>query len=128
MTTSLTPSCSRSRPGAPREGHETPVTANPLPFRPLGSTYKKNTFHYELVTRDGDLAIFKQQLRPGVGCLAFEVIRIRVAPALTIMGKDVPEREIAPSNEDFGSYGWSYPTLAKAKGKYHELLEQRDGG
>ena len=100
---------------------------NTLPFRPLGETYGKNTFHYELVIRDGNYAIFKQRLRPGVGCLAYEVIRIRVAPEITIMGKVTPEREISPPNELFVIDGWSYPTLERAKIKFHELVKKRDG-
>lgn len=104
------------------------MTAEPssLPFRPLGTTFVKNTFHYELVIRDGNWAIFKQRFRPGVGELAYEVIRIRVKPAVTIMGKLVEAHEAGPPNEAFGRDGFSYPSLAKAKAKLHEMVSKRD--
>lgn len=90
--------------------------------RPLGETYAKNGFHYEQVIRDGNVAIFKQRMRPGEGELAFETIVIRVAPAATMFGKEVPAREIGPSNEDFGVWGWSFDSLVRAKAKMAELL------
>lgn len=99
---------------------------SPLPFRPLGTTFVKNTYFYEQVIRDGNWAIFKQRLRPGVGELAYEVIRIRVKPAVTIMGKLVEAHEAGPSNEAFGRDGFTYPTLAQAKAKLHEMVIKRD--
>lgn len=99
-----------------------PPDISPEGARPLGDTYQKNGFHYELVIRDGDIAIFKQRLRPGVGCLAYEVIRIRVAPEVTIMEKVTPKREIAPANESFGTDGWSYPDLERARTKFRTLV------
>lgn len=94
--------------------------------RPLGTTYGKNGYHYEQVIRDGDIAIFKQRLRPGVGCLAYEVIRIQVKPEVTIMDKVTPEREVAPGNEEWGLMGWTFPTLERAKAKMRELTDKRD--
>jgi len=98
--------------------------ATPIPARPLGTTFTKNGFHYELVMREGNVALFKQRLRPGAGCLAYEVIRIRVAEATTIMGKDVPRREVGPSNSEWGTHGWTYPAddLPRAKAKFAALV------
>lgn len=90
-------------------------------MKPLGTTYRKNTYHYEQVIRDGDLAIFKQRLRPGEGCLAFEVIRVRQDPDRMIAGTLVPAHERAPGNEEFGRFGWSFSTLEAAKAKLREL-------
>jgi hypothetical protein len=95
-------------------------------LRPLGHTFRKNGFTYELVMRDGDIAIYKQRLRPGVGCLAYETIRIRVKEEAEMFGKTVLRHEVGPSNESFGMDGWSYPTLARAKAKMAELMELRD--
>ena len=91
--------------------------------RPLAATFSKNGFTYELVLRDGDVAIYKQRLRPGVGCLAFEVVRVRVAQPGVIKDTVVPLREYAPGNEEFGTWGWSYPTLDRAKAKMRELQD-----
>lgn len=98
---------------------------DPTQRRLLGTTFNKNGYTYEQVLRDGNIAIFKQRLRPGVGELAYETIIIQIKPAVTIKGKFVPEREAAPSDEAFGTLGWSYPTLERAKAKFHELLKAR---
>lgn len=89
----------------------------------LAPTFSKNTFHYELVVRDDDVAIYKQRLRPGEGCLAYEVFKIKKVKECVIVGKKVEAHEAGPSNEDFGRIAWSYPDLERAKKKMAELLE-----
>ena len=91
-------------------------------MKPLGTTYRKNTFHYEQITRDGDIAIFKQRLREGVGCLAYEVIVIRKDPEREIAGVVIPAHERAPGNEEWGRFGWTFPTLERARAKMKELV------
>jgi len=88
---------------------------------PLGNTYGKNGFHYELVTRHGDLAIFKQRLRPGVGCLAYEVIRIKKVKECTMFGRIVEAHEATPGNEEWGLHGFTLPTIETARAKLKEL-------
>jgi hypothetical protein len=95
---------------------------------PLGDTYKKNGFTYELVTREGDIAIFQQRLRPGVGCLAYEVIIVQKDPDRTIAGAFIPAHERAPGNEEFGRKGWSMPTLQRARAKMAELVAAQESG
>ena len=56
---------------------------------------------------------------------AYEVIVIRTLPAATIMGKDTPERESCPGNEQWGTSGWTYKTLNEAKIKMQDLLKQK---
>lgn len=38
----------------------------------------------------------------------FEVIVVKIRKAEHSFGKDYPEREVYPSNEDWGSFAWSY--------------------
>lgn len=94
--------------------------------RPLGDSYQKNGFDYELVMRDGKFAIFAQRARRHDGSvggvLAYEVIVIRVKKESEAFGKIVPCREVAPADEDFGMYGWSYPTKEMALPKYRKLI------
>lgn len=97
-------------------------------MKPLGTTYRKNTFHYEQITRDGDVAIFKQRLREGVGCLAYEVIIVQQDPEREIAGVVIPAHERAPGNEDFGKKGWSYPSLERARAKMRELVAAAEKG
>jgi ASC-1-like (ASCH) protein len=97
-------------------------------MKPLGDSYSKNTFYYELVVRSGDIAIFKQRLRPGEGCLAYEVIKVQKHETYVIKDKKkgienvILAHEGAPGNEQWGTFGWTYPTLERAKEKYHALL------
>jgi hypothetical protein len=98
-----------------------------LPLRVLEPAFNKNGFTYELVRREGDVAIYKQRLRPGVGCLAYEVWRIRVKEQSIMFGNIVPRREVGPSDSDFGTYGWSYPDLPRAKAKMAELIDTPAG-
>ncbi len=90
-------------------------------MRPLGSAYTKNTFHYEILTRRGNLAIAQQRLRPGEGCLAFEVIRIKQVKESVMFGKVVEAHESAPGNSSWGTDGWTYPTLEAARAKMRAL-------
>lgn len=92
-------------------------------MKPLGTTYRKNTFHYEQIVREGNIAIFKQRLRPGEGCLAYEVIHVRQDPEREIAGVIIPAHERAPGNEDWGKFGFTLPTLESARAKMKEMLE-----
>ena len=107
-------------------GAAAPMVADHLVPRPLPATFIKNTFTYELVMRDGQCAIYKQRLRTGVGCLAYEVFRIEVKPEGEMFGKIIPMREVAPSNEAFGFTAWSFQTLDRAKTKLKELVDETD--
>ncbi len=93
-------------------------------MKPLGDSYSKNKFHYELICRENDVAIFKQRLRPGAGCLAYEVIIVQQAKEYIIQGAVIPAHEYAPGNEAFGTLGWSFPTLDRAKAKMKEVLNK----
>lgn len=86
--------------------------------------YSKNKFYYELVLRQDDFAIFRQRLEPGRGCLAYEVIRIRFREESTIFDKIWPAAEYAPSNEEWGTHGWTLPTLEAAQIKLKEVIEK----
>lgn len=103
-----------------------PPDISPEGARPLGSTYTKNGFHYRLILRDGNIALFSQHRKPDADAkvLAYEVICIRIAPEVTIMEKVTPKREYAPSNECWGAYGWTFMVsdLERAKIKFRSLV------
>jgi hypothetical protein len=86
--------------------------------------YSKNKFYYELVVRQGNFGIFRQRLEPGKGCLAYEVIHIRFREETILFDKVWPATEYAPSNEEWGSHGWTLPTLEAAQNKLKELVEK----
>jgi len=105
-------------------------------MEPLKS-YTKNGFYYQLVEREGDWAIFRQSTQPdskaplNVG-MAWEVFRVYVSKEAEMLvenkeGEKVlvkfAPKECAPSNESFGKNAWSCPTLARAREKLREAIE-----
>ena len=92
-------------------------------MKPLAKTFSKNGFTYEEVIRQGDIAIYKQRLRPGAGELAFEVFRVNKNEERKMGGAVIPAAESGPSNEQFGASAWSYPELGRAKAKFAELVK-----
>lgn len=88
---------------------------------PLPHSFNKNGFCYEQVCRHGDIVIYQQRLRPGVGCLAFEVFYVKKAKECVMFGKKVEAHEAVPGNEEWGNSGWTLPTLERARAKMREL-------
>lgn len=85
----------------------------------LEKTFKKGGFTYNMVLRSTVAAIFEQ--RDAGKVIAFEVIRIKKMAPSMCFGKALPEREVYPGNEEWGSKGWTYHTLEAARVKYHAL-------
>jgi hypothetical protein len=75
------------------------------PVAILGPVVRGN----KLVERKGNVAIYEVP-RPG----AYEVIVIRVAEESVFGGKVVPRREVYPSAEAWGTYGWTYSPSSHA--------------
>lgn len=73
--------------------------------------YKRNGFSFQLVKRIGGFAFFHGK-RKDIN--AYEVIKIQSNNGRTIAGKSFPPSEFPPSNEQWGTYGWSFLTLTKA--------------
>ena len=86
--------------------------------------FVKNGFYYEPLKRIGNIAIYKQRLRKGEGGLAYEVFHIREREEMELFGNICPAAEYGPSNEDFGSRAFSYPSLARAVEKADELIRE----
>jgi len=80
---------------------------------------RKNGYDYTQVLRGRRSCLYEQHVTPRIK--QYEVFEIRIRPAETIQGKKYPEREKFPSNEDFGSWAWSYTSFEKAKAKFDEL-------
>jgi hypothetical protein len=85
--------------------------------------FVKNTYFYEQVKRVGNLAVYKQRLEEGRGCLAYEVIYIRRRAETKLFDNIMPAAEYGPSNEEFGHFGFSFPTLELAEKRFDELIE-----
>lgn len=84
-------------------------------MKKLDKVIRKNGFVYELMKRNKYVAIYKQE------DTGYEVFLIRVGKAENIKGREYPEREVFPFNEDFGEFAWSYRKYEQALEKYKYL-------
>ena len=64
-------------------------------------------FRYELIERQGLVCLVKQ-IRLGGSYWAYEVVKLRTHPDQVMFGKLVPAHERYPSDEDWGTYGFTY--------------------
>jgi len=88
-------------------------------MRPLPRNFRRNGFTYTRVLLIGRSVIYKQQVTPHLAY--YEVFWIRVRPEEELFGKTIPEREVFPSNEDFGTRAWAYPDLGQAVDRLLEI-------
>lgn len=92
----------------------------------LGNTFRKNGYLFRLMQRIGDIAIY-EQLEPSdnrvVAIEVFEVIKVKEQ---NIFGKDIPGHEICPSNEQWGSKGFTVRNFSRAMEKVGILQDKID--
>lgn len=81
--------------------------------------YKRNGLTWQIVNRLGNAAIFKSQH-------GYEVIVIQSHNGRTIADNYCEPAEYPPSNEQWGSKGFSYPLTEHciAKAKIHQLAQK----
>jgi len=86
------------------------------------STFHTNGLSYTHIKRDGLITIYEVS-----SCITqalnYEVAILRVMPEEYIKGELYPKRERYPSNEEFGSLGWSHPTLEDAEKRFDLLVK-----
>lgn len=89
-------------------------------MKQLENEYTAHNRVYKLVKRTDKVAMFKSD--DGV----VEVFKIKVLPAAEIYGKEYPERESTPSDEDFGKIAFCYTSnYDKAELKYKQLCDEQ---
>lgn len=92
---------------------------------PLPETYKKNTFQFKIVERDDDTAIAEQwDVDETPFLVAYEVFIIKKVPEFKIPSqgnKVYPAKEQVPSNEEWGTLGYTCHTLEKAYKRREDL-------
>ena len=88
-------------------------------MKQLDNEYAAHGRTYKLVKRTNKVAMFKSS--DGV----VEVFKIKILPPAEIYGREYPERESTPSDEDFGKIAWCYSSNSKkAELKYEELCNE----
>jgi hypothetical protein len=91
---------------------------NTIPTR-----YSKHGWRFKLVERTAKAAIYSQSRHPdlpeGGKASAYELVRIRKRKERTFeragVSVKVEAGEYLPSTEEWGSQGWTFPTLGQAR-------------
>lgn len=96
-------------------------------MKPLEFPFLKNGFTHELLERRGRVCLVRRHKEGGRSPnLEVVVLRVRKASTFRVGGREIhsPEHESYPSNEDWGTYGWTFRAgdLAKAKAKMASLV------
>lgn len=96
----------------------------------LGSQFNRQGFIYELVARDGDIAVYSQRSK-SIGTkdlgkvVGYEVFKVQSHDGLFIHGVWIEPSEYIPSNAEWGQKGWSFFDEKKAMEKFQKLIKAR---
>lgn len=84
-------------------------------MKPLEKKYNKNGFAYELVDRQGDVAIYSQTLPETGKIIAYEVFEVMKNKEREIAGKIIGAGESVPNIKQWGAYAFTVYDLEAAK-------------
>ena len=87
-------------------------------MKKLTKYHSKNGYEFEVIDRIGDIALAKAG-----GTVGFEVFEVQSHQGREIGGRHYEPAEYPPSNEQWGSKGWSFKTEAAARAKFAELTK-----
>ena len=90
-------------------------------MRKLKKEYMKRGIRYTKVGRDDKFAFYMAELH---NARWFEVFRIKVGKERIIDGVTIEEGEMFPSDEPFGKWAWTFPTMDGCVRKAEALLEK----
>jgi hypothetical protein len=101
-------------------------------YRPVATSFKHAGFNYRQIARENDIAIYEQRwIRPNGELsenVAYEVVRIRRREAEKFLdGFSAPAREVYPSSEQWGDYGWTLTDRDPAFNKFRQIVAGRTG-
>ena len=114
---------------------ETDEDESQVSFKDVPDTFTKNGFLFNKVERDGLIAIFskrrmwKNQVTKAVtysDMIGYEVVVLTDHPAYVMAGIEFPAGISFPSNEQWGTKGWTCMELEAAEVRYLHLLMKRD--
>lgn len=90
----------------------------------LAETYRKNSYGFKLVKREDDVAIYSQHEPTTDEIVAYEVFIVRRHDGLNFGGVKTEPAEYGPSNEEWGSYGYTVWNLQAAAVKMQILKKK----
>jgi hypothetical protein len=96
-------------------------------MRTLPENFTKNGFSHRIEWREGNIAIYRRW-KEGQESQHWETIIIREQEAAEYqIGNGqilaIEHAELYPTAEQFGTYGWVYPTYEHARAKAEKLRE-----
>ena len=94
---------------------------NKMAIQELEKSFKKNGCFLEQVKRTEKTALYAVKGSSTGPTIGYEVWKITIDPPAEVFGKQYPEKEHAPSNEEFGSLAWSWCSLVQAEKCFDEL-------
>ena len=84
-------------------------------MKPLTTYHSRNGYRFNVIDRRGDVA-----LADG-GSVGYEVFEVQSHDGREIAGTWFEPAEYPPSNEQWGTKGWSFKHEASARRKFDEL-------
>lgn len=96
-----------------------------MQHEPLKKEFTKWQFTFREIKREGDVAIYEQTKTSTGEFCSYEVIKINKHDGYEIAGNKIEPAEMYPSNELWGTYGFTLPTIKKAEEKFQELKKKK---
>lgn len=88
-------------------------------MKKIEKSFTSKGFEFKQITRNGDMAIY-EKCAPGSKCPSYEIVHITSHNGYVIQGNKIPASEVYPGDTQWGSHGWTYPSLQAAKDKFKE--------
>jgi hypothetical protein len=92
-------------------------------MKKLPDKFRKNGYDFELVERVCDIAIYAVQT--GTTTKTFEVFEVQKLAARVVGNKIIEAREASPSNEAWGTKGFTYGNLDDAKKRAKQYVRRQ---
>jgi len=94
----------------------------------LPEKIKRKGFIYELEKRGTKALMYRQIDDEDNILVSYEVFKLKVDPPKLVFGIQLNEREVFPSNEDFGKWAWTFSTKERADKRFQEIEDFDDEG
>lgn len=93
-------------------------------MKKLENVIHKKGFVYTLVKRQGNVAIYEQQMEAIQNSLKhYEVILVGSHNGVKIANNYLPPAELYPSSSQWGNSGWTFLEKTKAEEKFTNLVK-----
>jgi hypothetical protein len=99
--------------------------------KPLPKRFKRGGYHFVQIKREGPFAMYLQtssEMPDDYAAKgdksAYEIIRVRTIPARVAFGKEIGSYERYPSDEEWGTFGWTAIGHEAAEKKFEEVKKR----